>query len=283
MNNLLQNRPVFQTGAKAARENDWIVARVVSPKRIQQASTNTGMRQPRSADLVVTLERVVTPTMELGTTSRTPPGIIPNNHLNFSLDPLAKPTPSGGLDSLASASLSPIRVCHNPTHNPLPQIAQPTNIAPQYFVTELDNPKSLTINPILKPLNQSPIPPLIVEVCPPNNPSEITHPPSPTKKPIPTQVDISLAIVFNSLTIKRKAQDEFEERGRSKILCLCAPEKSTNPPTFPTLNAKPKPKPIRPSRASPRRTISSKPKGKASSEGIYALELEENLCEVSIR
>ncbi|KAF7135970.1 hypothetical protein RHSIM_Rhsim08G0119300 [Rhododendron simsii] len=106
VDNLLRSRPMFQTRAKATRENDGIVTRMVSPKRMQQAITSTGTRQPRSADPVVTLEGAgVTPTMDSGNTSHTTPGIIPFSCLNSSLDPLVDPTPMDGPDPLASTSL----------------------------------------------------------------------------------------------------------------------------------------------------------------------------------
>ncbi|KAI8571720.1 hypothetical protein RHMOL_Rhmol01G0141400 [Rhododendron molle] len=91
-----------------------------------------------------------------------------------------------------------------------------------YFVTEPpDSPKALQTNLLNIPSQNSltHIPQTIITPSQ-NNPNFITKPDKPIQSEI---LDITLASVFKSLNLKRKAQEDPSESNSSKILRLCSP------------------------------------------------------------
>ncbi|KAF7152826.1 hypothetical protein RHSIM_Rhsim01G0110700 [Rhododendron simsii] len=111
----------------------------------------------------------------------------------------------------------------------------PTNKAHAYFVTKPDSPKSSTSD-IITHTSQHPIHDSITPSSPthmptsnstPSNPTDII--PSPSKPNQTHYLDVSLANVFKSLAIKRKACDDVDSSGKSKIIRLCNPEQPLNP------------------------------------------------------
>ncbi|KAG5556727.1 hypothetical protein RHGRI_007108 [Rhododendron griersonianum] len=123
-----------------------------------------------------------------------------------------------------------------------------TGVNDPHATEPTDSPKSSLSEPSLSNLAY-----LITDtLSPPNSPPVLTQP-NPSNPPLisslnatlsPTRItnsqtmDIALASVFNTLAIKRKANDSGEDTGRSKILRLCAPNPNPLPPG-------PKPRPTR--------------------------------------
>lgn len=184
--------------------------------------------------------------------------------------------------------------------NPNPNTMQaPT----QYFVTEPDSPKGdssspnfvqippLSLSPTLpsnlnpsktNPQTSSHIPyqvhlsPTITKPKPltlssPNNTNTTT---SPLKLTPPNTPVLSLSTVFDSLTIKRKAQDEFSDYKKSKILRLCSPD--PNPPSTQS-------KLTHPTRKKPNRTRISKTSTREISTAGNLVINDQGLCEVQIQ
>lgn len=242
---LLSRRPVIQSSEDDARVTGTSVERVMTPFFQQDHPSPDGLGVPHSSDLVDVLSGTgVNDPHATGTPSRTPP-LIPLQGIFENI-----PVKPNGSDSLACMShLTPIKTSPKPPHSPNPELAQSSSNNPVYFVTEpTDSPKSSLSEPSLSNLAY-----LITDtLSPPNSPLVLTQP-NPSNPPLisslnatlsPTRItnsqtmDIALASVFNTLAIKRKANDSGEDTGRSKILRLCAPDPNALPPG-------PKPRPTR--------------------------------------
>ncbi|KAH7848241.1 hypothetical protein Vadar_007118 [Vaccinium darrowii] len=100
-----------------------------------------------------------------------------------------------------------------------------------------------------------------------------TTPILPTKSPSPKSTDIALSTVFNSLSLKRKAEDEATPDIRSKILRICSPPQSCDP-----LPPKPNRPSCKPKRCSPRAKATPN-KGVSSMVQNFN---EDGLCEIPI-
>lgn len=189
-----------------------------------------------------------------------------------------------GPDNLASLSLPSIIVGRTPDPKPNSPTAQYSSLTPPYFVTEpSDSPKSLDSNPLLKPVNLSPTQPVIMEMSPPLSPNSTFLTPNPTKQTLSPHIDISLATVFKSLAIKRKALEEPEEPSGSKILHLCASDYNiTQPNSHLAITHPSKPKIPKVTRTAKRKGNHTKSRGSACSGIGDLLVCEENLCEVNI-
>lgn len=281
--NLLRSRPKVKSGLSTARISDAPPSRVVPTRTVRNDSVPTGSPQSRISDSAPGVTGVH-PSLVSGTPTRPPPVIIPNRIVT-DLNSLGDPKSLLGSDTLASLSLPSIIVGRTPAPNPNSPTAQYSSLTPPYFVTEpSDSPKSLDSNSLLKPVNLSPAQPVIVEMSPPISPNSTIITPNPTKKTLSPQIDISLATVFKSLAIKRKAQEEPEEPSGSKILRLCAPNypNITQPNSQLAITHPSKPKIPKVARTTKRKGNHAKPRGSACSGIGDLLVCEENLCEVSI-
>lgn len=240
---LLSRRPVIQSNEDDACVTGTSVERVMTPFFQQDHPSPGGLGVPHSPDLVDVLAGTgVNDPHATGIPSRTPPH-IPLQGIFENI-----PVKPNGSDSLACMShLTPIKTGPKPTHSPNPELAQSSGNNPVYFVTEpTDSPKSSLSEPPLSNLAY-----LITDTLRPPNSPPVSTQPNPSNLPLisslnttlsPTRItnsqDIALASVFNTLAIKRKANDGGEDTGRSKILRLCAPDPNLLPPG-------PKPRPTR--------------------------------------
>ncbi|KAF7145512.1 hypothetical protein RHSIM_Rhsim04G0053400 [Rhododendron simsii] len=224
--NLLQRRPESLEDYGAVRDGTEVMGRVSFPNPQQILSAAEETLVPHS------MPDVNIPRME---------GMIPSSP--SSSDSLGGPNSGSVVGSLVFSCHKPghaveVPLPHikiNPTYSPFPS---PIPTSPHYFVTEppespratshANSPKSP--NPIFDPFLNSSLQP-----CSPNIPHSIenssspslpySHPPSPSLQP-PTQsltIENCLTSVFKSLAIKRKADEDFPEDPRPKILRLCAP------------------------------------------------------------
>ncbi|KAF7151544.1 hypothetical protein RHSIM_Rhsim02G0152800 [Rhododendron simsii] len=194
-----------------------------------------------------------------------------------------------GSDQNHQPTLPPIITKPSKPCSPSPSVI--SKQSPHYFVPEpSDSPKTLNLSPALTEPQINPNPPIIEDLTPPITPlsgdlainllslpkpvsSKSLNSPKPGS---PKSLDISLARVFNSLNLKRKAPEETLESSRSKILCLCSPDETPNP-------INPKPKPSR----STRKMLGGNrgaagPRTGSSSVGDSNFT-EDGLCEVQVQ
>lgn len=284
VNLLLQQRPIAHYGDDDARDNGDAGERVRTTQNIPRP---LGMRQPRSPAYTDVLDGTGgNTTMEKGTTS-SPLSSIRLGFINS--DPLKSTLLSSTQivsdppDSFHIPNLS-LGLNNSPKANPHP--AHSTNTAHHYFVTEPpDSPKTLSLKPFAEPNT------LTMGYNPPNS---LNSPiPSPSNQKTITQIaDVSLVKVFNSLTIKRKIQEDVEEPHRSKILRLCAPENNptnqNDPPSITKSTPRKNPSPSTRTktthllRRSPRKLI---PLSSSIGNGLNAdniHETEDALYEINI-
>lgn len=196
-----------------------------------------GMGQPRSPAYASVLDGTGgKTTIETGTTpSSLSPILLEFGNIN-PLKSTFLPSTQIGSDPPNSVNIPGLPLGLNNSPKPTPHPAQTTNIAHHYFVTEPpESPKSLSSNPFAEPSA------LTVNLSPHNSPTS-PNPSTSNQKTLTHIADVSLVEVFNSLAIKRKAQDDVEEPHRSKILCLCAPDSKPTSQTNPLPITKPTPR-----------------------------------------
>ncbi|KAF7130224.1 hypothetical protein RHSIM_Rhsim10G0112000 [Rhododendron simsii] len=288
VDNLLLQRPESQSKNSEARGNSILVERVTTPKK-GQCQQEPGIKAPHSPGTRVTMQG--TPYISVSVSD-------PKENLDFVPSDLIMTRV--GFNSLHLSNIGTIS-----KERP---IQATTHTSAHYFVTEPDSPKALQTNPrpdsninLSQPNLSSPtlaleqIDPNPNPKPPPSNsnqnpitqteslPSSASFPNnlfnsttdslslSPLQLPSPSTLVSSLSNVFNSLSIKRKAQDKLLDFNKSKILHLCSPDPNPNP-----IIPKPTPKKTKGTRnsKSPRRMISS------SSKMIVN---EQGLCEVQIQ
>lgn len=253
----------------------------------QNIPRSLGMRQPHSPAYAGVLDRTGgKTTMETGTTSSSVSPI----HLEFgNINPLKStflPSTQTASDPADLINTPDLPLGLNISPKPTPHPVQSTNITHNYFVTEPpDSPKTLSSNPFVEPNALTP------NMSPPNSPTPPNHSTS-NHKTVTQITDISLVEVFNSLAIKRKAQDDSEEPHRSKILCLCAPDNKPTGQTIPPPITKPIPR-KNPStttktktphllRRSPRKLIPLPTLNGNALDTGNTHGTEDNLCEINI-
>lgn len=238
VNQLLSRRPESMTRSNDACTDSHWGERVAISNPIQNHPRPEGVTVPHSSDHVdvLHLTGVNTPKM----TGNNPPlssfgaqGIsisIPRAHNDLIRN-----------DDVDWTFLPKMHV--SPESSSSPSLTSPTKKAQPYFVTEPDSPKSsnygLSTGIISPNITQSPISDSITPSSPTYKPtSNSVHVttsdiiPSPSKPNNTQYLDVSLASVFKSLAIKRKACDDVETSERPKILRLCAPEPPTQHPNL---------------------------------------------------
>ncbi|KAF7124411.1 hypothetical protein RHSIM_Rhsim12G0088600 [Rhododendron simsii] len=252
--NLLTQRPVYQRSGMDARVVNDVRACVTPPVVQQNQRTNGGVGVPHSSSITAHGPDVM---QSRGTD---PP--IP--HVLF-------------------ITVIPSLLPHGPNHTTL----QIPDHSPIYSVIEpSESPKSTPNSPPFSPQTSETQVYNFTDSTPPSKPKEITktldpYHPSPNislpqieKPSSPKFSDIALATVFQTLAIKRKATDDQEEQGKSKILRLCTPE-------IPSPKTQSKP-----TRAT-RRILKGKQNPKSPSKGNgssgNSITMEEDMCEVQIQ
>lgn len=290
VDNLLLRRPKSQSRNSEMRGKSVLVECVTPPDK-GQCQQEPGIEVPHSPGTRVTMPG--TPYISVSLSG-------PQENLDFVPSEIRMArvgfNPLPLLNTGASDTISEERPNQATTHT-----------STHYFVTEPDSPRALQTSPRLdsninltQPIllsstltldqidpNPNPKPPPsnsnqipIPQIEPPRSSSSF-----PNNLPISMNANItlsplqlpplnihvsSLSTVFNSLSIKRKAQDELLDLNISQILCLCSPDPNPNP-----IHSKPTPKKTKgiQNPKSPRRMMSSTSK---------VIVNEQGLCEVQI-
>ncbi|KAF7146318.1 hypothetical protein RHSIM_Rhsim04G0150700 [Rhododendron simsii] len=255
-----------------AREDSVVAERVMSPWMRQDQQTSVGVGVPYATN-----DDVLSGT---SVKSSTEPGNVPNSNPLGGALRISEFVSSGssvllsdcGPDPVLKSILTAHLLTPEPKVSPSQSTSQSFHTSPAYFVTEPpDSPRALQPNSLntSNPNSTSQISQAII------TPSQI-HPSTIVEQGKPALskiVDISLASVFKTLNLKRKAQEDPPELNNSKILRLCSP---TPPPStsirkLPVRNRKP----IR----NPR---SLKPLSKGNDSLSDNTMLEEGLVEIPV-
>lgn len=244
VNQLLARRPKRMTRRNDACTDSLLDERVAIPNPNQNHPRPEGVTVPHSSDHAGVLQLPggnppkmtgnSPPLSSLGTkgisisTPRAHSDLIQNDGVEWTFLPKMHVSPESS--------------------SPSPSPSLSTNRTQPYFVTEPDSPKSSKSGLSTGIISPNTTQPPIFDSITPSNlthkptsnsiPVTTTHTiPSPSKPNLTQYLDVSLANVFKSLAIKRKACEDVETSERSKILRLCAPEPPTKPPN-PTLKTK---------------------------------------------
>ncbi|KAF7146847.1 hypothetical protein RHSIM_Rhsim03G0009600 [Rhododendron simsii] len=284
--NLLARRPVFQRSGMDARVVNDVGACVTPPVVQQNQRTNGGVVVPHSSSITVHGTDVM---QSRGTgISENIPLLSSSQDLSYA-DPLNSNAVKSGHGSdppiphAPPIFVIPSLIPRGPNHNNL----QISDHSPVYFVTEpAESPKSTPNSPPLSPQTTETQVYNFADLTSPSKTKEITkalnpyHPspkfslPQIEKPSSPKFPDIALATVFQSLAIKRKATEDQEEQGKSKILRLCTPE-IPSPKTQ-----------ARPTRAT-RRILKGRQSPKSPSKGNgstgNSFTMEQDMCDVQIQ
>ncbi|KAG5563352.1 hypothetical protein RHGRI_005936 [Rhododendron griersonianum] len=250
MDNLLRRRPEPQSSSSEARGKEVLRERVM-PLTEGQCQHLPGVGEPNPSATRVTMTGNAYNSHPLSS----PQGIL---DLVASDSGISAVEPESGHNPIPHSAVG----ASEPILENSPNL-NTTHTPAQYFVTEPDSPKGDSSSPnfVSQPLELTPPLPLYPTLPSNQNLSKINH---QTPSPIPYQVHpsstitkpksltisspnttnttismlkltspnipiSSLSTVFDSLSIKRKAQEEISDFKNSKILRLCSPD--PNPPS----------------------------------------------------
>ncbi|KAG5516689.1 hypothetical protein RHGRI_037432 [Rhododendron griersonianum] len=243
VNQLLARRPERMTRRNDACTDSHLDERVAIPNPNQNHPRPEGVTVPHSSDHAGVLQ------LPGGNPPKMTGNSPPLSSLGTKGISISTPRAHSDLirnDGVDWTFLPKMHVSPESSSSPSPSLS--TNRTQPYFVTEPDSPKSSKSGLSTGIISPNTTQPPIFDSITPSNPTHkptsnsipvtTTHTiPSPSKPILTQYLDVSLANVFKSLAIKRKACEDVETSERSKILRLCAPEPPTKPPN-PTLKTK---------------------------------------------